>query len=351
MNTWKDFLTTQTFAYSRPADAATANLYQEWDLHLQKGGFLCDVANNGLILVEGADAASFLHAQLSNDIIRQPSDQARLAAYCSVKGRMLASFLTWKSGEQVFLQLPRDLVAPTQKRLSMFVLRAKAKLSDVSEQWVSLGLAGETAVTALAKWFAPFEQIYQRREHADASLGSVIRLPNSLGCERFQWTLPIASAAEIWQTLAQSLPCVASPIWDLYAIHSGVAKIEAQTVDQFVPQMVNYELVGGVNFKKGCYPGQEIVARSQYLGKLKRHMYLAHLEQPEEVLPGQEVFSSADPGQACGMVVNAAPNPRGGYDCLLELKSALIEAGEMRVAGGSACVELLPLPYPRTGEI
>ena len=336
MTTWTEFL-----AQFAPRESAT--LGTEWQAILAQG-YVCAPQFNGLLQVEGADAAQFLHNQLTNDVLRLDPQHARLAAYCNNKGRMLASFLIWQHDGKYCLQLPQDLLAGLQKKLQMFVLRAKAKLSDASAGTVCINLGGEAASQFLTHWFAPFSEALSKQDHADPAMGYVIRLPDSLGQAHYQWCLPEAGALALWPKLAAALTYVEANIADLIAVHSGVASIRAETVEKFVPQMINFELVGGINFKKGCYPGQEIVARSQYLGKLKRRLYLAHSVQALQI--GDEIFSDADPDQACGMVVNLAHNPAGGTDCLLELKVALAESRlTPRAVNTEAALQLLSLPY------
>ena len=306
-------------------------------------GFVAAVTSHGLIAVTGDDAATFLHNQLTNDVEHLGSDQARLAGYCSPKGRLQATFLVWRSAETIFLQLPRALQAPLQKRLSMFVLRAKAKLADVTDAHAVLGFGGAAAESALQAMFgtlpaAPYGKI-------DHELGTLIRLADTLGTPRYQWLTTPEKAQLAWPKLAGQLTPAGADGWQLAAIHAGVPDITASTQDQFVPQMVNFELLGGVNFKKGCYPGQEIVARSQYLGKLKRRAALAGIDAAAQA--GDEVFAVTDPGQPCGMVVNAAPNGAGGVDALVEIKLAALADGDIRL--GSAAGPVLrfqPMPYP-----
>lgn len=336
MTTWTEFL-----AQFTPRTSAT--LGPQWQATLADG-YLCAPQLNGVLQVEGADAAQFLHNQLTNDVLRLDPQHARLAGYCNNKGRMLASFLIWQHEGKYFLQLPRDLLAGLQKKLQMFVLRAKAKLSDASADMVCLGLGGQAASALLATEFAPLTEIWSKQAHSDPAMGYVIRLPDSLGQAHYQWLLPEPAALALWPKLNAALAYVEQNVWDLIAVHSGVASIRTETVEKFVPQMINFELVGGINFKKGCYPGQEIVARSQYLGKLKRRLFLAHSEQALQV--GNEIFSETDPGQACGMVVNIAHHPTGGTDCLVELKVALAESRlTPHAANTEAALQLLSLPY------
>ena len=309
-------------------------------------GFVAPVLDQGLIALDGEESAHFLHGQLTNDVEHLGADEARLAGYCSPKGRLLASFLMWRSGTSLLLQLPREIQPAVQKRLSMFVLRAKTKLSDASElpdHEVVIGLGGGLAEAVLQSWFEPLPaRPYSKISHP---LGTVIRLADAFGAPRYQWLMSAETAETVLPALEGKLLAGAGQAWQLSEIHAGVPQIAKATQEQFVPQMVNYELLGGVNFKKGCYPGQEIVARSQYLGKLKRRTTLVTIPDATAAA-GMEVFATADPEQPCGMIVNAAPNGNGGVDALVEMKLAAIEAGSVRLgsAEGTA-LTFLDMPY------
>ncbi|MDI1259148.1 folate-binding protein [Aquabacterium sp.] len=297
----------------------------------------------GIISAEGPDAASFLHGQLSQDVTGQSPHQARLAAFCSAKGRMLASFTIVKpEPETLWLLTDAQVLPAVLKRLSMFVMRAKARLSDAVGALSAVGLVGSQA----AQWLgdaAPAEP-WQASPHA-ASGGQVVRLPEVFGAPRWLWIGPLEAA----QALVQALPALPLASWQWLDVMSGVVRIEPPTVDQFVPQMVNYELVGGVHFQKGCYPGQEIVARSQYRGTLKRRTFLLHGHAP--IQAGQEVFSAADPGQPAGMVANAAaiPAPDGqagtAFSALVELKWQALEAGWHLGSADGPALALGTMPY------
>jgi folate-binding protein YgfZ len=309
-------------------------------------GFVAPITDLGLIALDGEESASFLHNQLTNDVEHLGLDEVRLAGYCSPKGRLLASFLMWRSASTIFLQLPRDIQPAIQKRLSMFVLRAKTKLSDASAlpgHQVVLGLGGGLAEAALQTWFdslpaKPFAKL-------DHPLGTLVRVADVFGAPRYQWQMSADTAQTVAPALADKLSVGGNDAWHLSEIHAGVPVIAKATQEQFVPQMVNFELLGGVNFKKGCYPGQEIVARSQYLGKLKRRTTLVSIADASAAA-GMEVFATADPEQPCGMIVNAAPNGNGGVDALVEMKLAAIEAASVRLgsAGGTA-LAFLDMPY------
>ena len=297
----------------------------------------------GVIRVQGDDAIKFLQGQLTQDFELVTGSQARLAAFCSAKGRMQASFIGIVAGPgDVLLVCSRDILAPTLKRLSMFVMRAKATLSDATAEFKLYGLAG----AALAPWIAPDSAPWAR-----ATVGAVhaVRLYNADAQPRALWIAP-ASEPEP-QGAAISLP-----LWHWGEVRSGVATITAPIVEAFVPQMLNYESVGGVNFKKGCYPGQEVVARSQFRGTLKRRAYVGHtLGEP---VVGQEVFQAPAP-QPVGMVVQAAAAPQGGFEVIVSLQTAAAaeavaagEAAPLRLGSTEgAPLQLQPLPYALLEDI
>lgn len=298
------------------------------------------LAHLGAIRAAGADAAAFLHGQLTNDFALLDTTRARLAGYCSAKGRLLASFTAWKtSADEVLLLCSADVLPATLKRLSMFVLRAKCKLTDATADLQRLGLTGPSA-TAWLGAAAP-AAIWGRTERDGAS---VVRLPDVASAARYLWVAPAGTAAP-------ALPALDLAAWRWGEVQSGVAAIEAPTVDQFVPQMLNYELIGGVDFKKGCYPGQEIVARSQYRGTIKRRTYLFFGAAPAAA--GQEIFHSADPGQPAGMVVNAVtlPGAPGGSSLLAEMKLAALNDGTLHLgAADGPLLTQAPMPYEVTTE-
>ncbi|UUE94369.1 CAF17-like 4Fe-4S cluster assembly/insertion protein YgfZ [Comamonas thiooxydans] len=304
------------------------------------------ISHLGVIRAVGADAASFLHGQLSNDFALLKFDQARLAAFCTAKGRMLASFIGFRlSADEIVLICDRSLLAPTLKRLSMFVLRAQCKLSDATADFALYGLAGQAAEQLAGKNAAAWALKQQGDAH-------VIALYPAAGNQRALWVGPAGQAPE-GQLLSEDL-------WQWSEVQSGVATLSAPVVDAFVPQMLNYESLGGVNFKKGCYPGQEVVARSQFRGTLKRRAYLVHAEQALSV--GQEVFSAEDLEQATGTVVQAAAAVQGGWDAIVSMQiasstrddlfaHAALAEGQSADPGKGIALQPLPLPYELLADI
>ena len=287
------------------------------------------LTDRGLIRARGADAVKFLQGQLTNDVASLAIGQARLAGFCSAKGRLQASFIVWKlAADELLLACAASVLPATLKRLSMFVLRAQCKLTDASAELPLHGVLGASAQALLGD--AP---VWAMRP---VDGGTVVRLPDVAGVVRCLVAAP-------------ALPSPASGLdaasWSELDVRSGIPMIEAATVDQFVPQMLNYEIVGGVDFQKGCYPGQEVVARSQYRGTIKRRMFL--FESEAVLAAGQEVFHSADAAQPAGMVVNAAPLRGGaGSVALVEVKLAALEGGSLHaVASDGAMLTRRELPY------
>lgn len=297
------------------------------------------LAHLGVIRAEGPDAASFLHGQLTQDFALLTPAEARLAALCTAKGRMIASFVGIRPApELILLVMSRDILAQTLKRLSMFVLRAKVKLGDASQDFALHGLCGTALVANGLDAMAP------PGRRVDAGPASVVSLYPADGVPRALWIAPVDAAAPVGDALEPST-------WRWSEVRSGIATLTAPVVEAFVPQMLNYESVGGVNFKKGCYPGQEVVARSQFRGTLKRRTYLVAADAAVDV--GQEVFAAPDAEQPVGTVVQSAPSPDGRWSALVSMQtSAATEAGPLHAgspAGPVLTVE--PLPYPLLADI
>ena len=290
----------------------------------------------GVIRASGPDAASFLQGQLTQDVVLLGLDTARLAAYCNPKGRMQASFIVVKTGaEELLLVCEQSVLAAVLKRLSMFVLRARCKLTDASGEFRLLGLAGPLPLLSDAAW--------TRADEAGAIVVSLLpALGQGLGLQIAAHDAPLPRS-----------PAIDAAHWQWLLVRSGLALVGQPCFEAFVPQMLNYESIGGVSFKKGCYPGQEVVARSQFRGTLKRRAHLLHAPGPLAV--GQALFHTQDPEQPCGLVAAAAPRPDGhGWDALASLQLASIEAAPDGLRAGSAAglpLALLPLPYPLLADV
>jgi folate-binding protein YgfZ len=302
------------------------------------GTIVADLSQLGIVAFSGVDAAAFLQGQLTNDVRQLHFDTAQWNGYCSAKGRLLGNFLMWRQGDDYLLQMSGDIRESVQKRLSMFIMRSHVRARDASDETVRLVVAGVNAGNAVAQAFGTLPDAPMKSVQTES--GCVVRV----GADKFVLSVQPDVAVRVWQTLTQTATPVGAPVWDGLRLNAGIPMITAATQDQFVPQMVNLEAIGGVSFQKGCYPGQEIVARSQYLGKLKRRMFLAHVGV--EAVPGDSLYSADMQGQASGMVVNAAPAAQGGFDLLAvaQVESAKSQVLHLKTADGAA-LALQPLPY------
>lgn len=301
---------------------------------------ISDISHLGLLRIEGEDSQSFLQGQFSNDVRDVSHSQAQYSSYCTPKGRMQASFLLWLNDDgNYYLQLPRETLVGLQKKLAMYVMRSKVKITDVSDEYVRFMVAGVEAKKAI-----------------EAILGgdapSSLRINQGVGFKvisleenRFEIVASAEQGQTLWTKLATHCKPVGSQCWDWLNIQAGIPVIYNATQEEFIPQMVNFELIGGVNFRKGCYPGQEIVARTQHLGKTKRRMYLAHIAASDAPQPGDPLFYAEGDGQA--RIVDAERSPQGGYDVLAVIPIAAVETGTIHWhSQDGPLLNFLALPYP-----
>jgi hypothetical protein len=295
----------------------------------------------GLIRAQGEDAAKFLHGQLTNDFSLMGLSEARLAGFCNSKGRLQASFIGFKLGpNDILLLCSLDLLPATLKRLSMFVMRAKLKLSDASAEFAVFGISGnalDSATKAIASYTS---KIWARHDFIH---GSLVNLYPADGVARALWVAPADAQPPAGDQLTPEQ-------WAWGEVRSGIATVSQPIFEALVPQMLNYESVGGVNFKKGCYPGQEVVARSQFRGTLKRRAYLATSIEP--IQAGNDLFAENEPTQPCGVVVQTAPAPTGGYAAIVSMQISAFEAGGVHaLSQDGPALTLTAPPYPLLADI
>jgi folate-binding protein YgfZ len=304
---------------------------------------LFDLSHLGLIAVQGADAVGFLQGQLSNDVRELSQTHVQWSSHCSLKGRMLANFLVMRIDDTIYLQFPRERVPDLLKRLRMFVLRSRVTLDDASDDLVRIALAGDCAADLLA---ARGLLIPDRDNGLALTDGiAVIRLTGPVS--RYEVIGTPEALAEHWNAFLATATPTNRDVWQLLDIRAGIPTIYDRTADAFVPQMANMQLIDGVSFNKGCYTGQEVVARMQYLGKLKRRMYLAEVESNAPPQPGDELFSSSTTSQqGSGTVVAASPLGGRRYEILAVVEVRSAESGEVRLSDHGRVLQFKALPYP-----
>jgi folate-binding protein YgfZ len=314
---------------------------------------LADLSHLGVISVQGEDAATFLQGQLTCDLRLVTEERSSLGAYLSPKGRALAVLRIHKRPEAYYLTLPGPLTQPIVRRLRMFVLRAKVLIEDASEAWVRLGLSGPHIERSLASRLGVFPHEVGAAVLQDGI--SILRIPGPHA--RVVLTAQDSDTmTRLWTGLRETATPVGRGAWELLDILAGIPEVYPETAEAFVPQMLNLQALGAISFTKGCYTGQEIVARTQYLGTLKRRMYRAQVEADTPPRPGQHLYVAGPQGQqSVGEVVASQAAPDGGCELLAVLLAESVEAGEVRLDSPQGPrLEFRKLPYtvePETAAV
>lgn len=332
---WMDFLCRQSLSgdhenFGDPAGELSA---------AAAGTIVAPLLDRRTIQVGGDDRVAFLHNLLTNDIEHLAVDQLRFAGLCTAKGRLLASLHVWHDADYLSLMVAADLRETLLKKLSMYVLRSKVRLSDTGDAVALLGLGGDTAAATIERLAGT---VPEPRHTAAIAGGRVLRLDT----DRFVLAVDPAGAIALWPSLTATARPAGPAAWRWLEIRAGQPTVVAATQEAFVPQMANFEIaeVAGLSFTKGCYPGQEVVARAQYIGKVKRRMYRARAATP--LTPGVELFSPETGSQHCGTLAVAAPTPAGGWECLAVIQNSAVATGEVHIgAPDGPRLEFLPLPY------
>ncbi|MHB1643568.1 MAG: CAF17-like 4Fe-4S cluster assembly/insertion protein YgfZ [Acidithiobacillus sp.] len=296
----------------------------------------------GLIHASGVDAEKFLQGQFSNDLRALASGHGQWSSYSTAKGRMIANFYVQRDGSGFWLSLADDMADTVIERLRKFRMMAKLEIKRGEPEFTLLAVHGNGAGELLGRTLGvALGNSGNSGVVRDDSI--ITRLPWA-DAEAFLIILPASRVEALSAKLAAAgARAGAAEDWRLWAIQAGVGMISRATTEKVIPQELNLEVLGGINFKKGCYPGQEIVARSHYLGKLKNQTYLVAASAPLQV--GEEIFCTSMGAQSIGIVINAAPDPRGGFAALAVLRAA--NAGESLMAGapGGTPLSLRKLPY------
>lgn len=341
---WKAFLIDAGAEYEDDLVAHYGNPEQELEI-VNSGLVFADLGHYGIIAVHGKDAGTFLQNQFCNDVSRVGEDTSQLNAYCNPKGRILGLFRLFRIDDTYYMRLPADTLDDVLQRLRRYVLRAAVTLEDVSGNFLCIGVSGETALQELTDAIGPVPGEVNQVMHQGELI--VVRVPGVH--PRFEiCATSLQAATGLWDSLNVRGAPVGLAAWRLTEIQAGLPVIVADTAGLFVPQMLNLQLVEGLSFKKGCYPGQEIVARMQYLGTLKRRMYLGRIAAGELPLPGAELFTADDATQAAGRIVDAQPHPDGGYLALAVIRITAADAGNLHLtssAGPPFRIEALPYAF------
>lgn len=310
------------------------------------GNTIMDLSQLGLIALHGEDTLNFMQNLFCNDVRDVTEQVSQLNAMCSAKGRIIANFRLFMRGDSYYIQLPIEQVEPILKKLQMYKLMSKVDIVDASNSFVRIGCSGPTIEEELSHIIKQLPSAVNDVEQQGKL--SLIRVPGKH--PRFELIGEVEEIKAAWQRLnVQSAP-VGSYQWQLHDILNGLPNIYQATSEAFVPQTANLHLINALSFTKGCYPGQEVVARSQYLGKLKRQMYLAHIDSESTAQPGDDVFN-LQTGETVGKVVDCQPSPDQGYELLAVLKISEAETQPLTLDTNSDVqLKMGKLPYQESDE-
>jgi folate-binding protein YgfZ len=339
---WKEFLQNAGAEFEEDCVATFGNPERERRI-IHTGDLFCDLSHFGIIAAYGDDAAEFLQGQFTNDINQVDEAHSQLSALCSPKGRMLCNFRIFRREQTYYLVLPYELLEAALSRLRMFVLRSKVTLEDASDALMGIGASGNKMVEHLG------DSVGKLPDNVDEAIEypgyTIIRVAGVV--PRYEIYGLLEPMKKLWQALDVHATPVGASTWELLNIQAGIPVITAASIDAYVPQMANMQLINGVSFTKGCYPGQEIVARMHYLGKLKRRMYRIGFEAHEQPTTGTPlVTESSTESQDIGTLLSAQQNPDGNYEALAVIQVKDAENSKLRVGDAKGPeVTILDLPY------
>ena len=339
---WKEFLQNAGAEFNEDCVASFGNPERERRI-AHTGELFCDLSHFGIIAAYGEDATEFLQAQFTNDISQVDETHTQLSALCSPKGRMLCSFRIFRREQTYYLVLPYELLEAALSRLRMFVLRSRVTLEDASDALIGIGASGNKMVEQLANISGSLPQnVDDAIEFKDYTIIRVAGLT-----PRYEIYGLLEAMKKLWQALDVHATPVGADVWELLNIQAGIPVITAASIDAYVPQMANLHLVNGVSFTKGCYPGQEIVARMHYLGKLKRRMYRIGFDAREKPATGTPlVTESSTESQDIGTILSAQQSPDGKYEALAVIQTQDAENSKLKLGDASGPdVSVLELPY------
>lgn len=342
MNTeWQEFLLSQNATiHNNCVSSFGATIDEEQSAYSKL--VLADLSHYALIEASGDDVVEFLQGQLTNDTKLINDKLSQLSAYCNPKGRILANFRIFKRNEHYLLSLPADTSEATLKRLRMFVMRSKVELIDSSDTLIHVGIAGMNAPAKLNELFKTLPQLTDEACYENDI--TLIKLAGEL--PRYEAYGSLQSIKQLWEQLQNEAQLIGENSWNLLTVRAAIPEIVAATVEEFVPQMVNLQAINSLSFTKGCYPGQEVVARMHYLGKLKRRLFHGYLDSDTLPQAGQAIYAAAENKEKAGQIVSASWSKDHKIELLAVLKIDKAEGGPLYLdSENQTAIEFLPLPY------
>ncbi|MDI1299524.1 folate-binding protein [Methylotenera sp.] len=336
-NDWQEYQFIQGAVFNNETVTSFGNIENEL-VCTQNQNIICDLSHLGLLEISGDDAVTFLQGQVTNDVRLLDDTHAHYTGYCSPKGRLLALFFAFSHNQKLHLEFNQKLLEPIAKRLKMFVMRSKVTINDVSDANVRIGLSGNNIPELLAPFFVTMPKLAY--ESMSTENGTIICLPNA-GMPRYQIICNTEQAKSLWQALKKDCKPVGKSCWEWLEIQAGIPDVYLSTQEEFVPQMLNLDALNAINYKKGCYTGQEIVARTHYLGKVKRRTQLAHIASDVSPAVGDDVMDANQ--QAIGKIVRSAQAVETGFVVLAECR--LENLAQSDIYWKNIALSIKQLPY------
>ncbi len=313
------------------------------DTELTEGSdIICDLSYFSTVVVAGGDATEVIQGQFTNDVNRVDEDHSQINAFCNNKGRMLANFRLFQNQQNYFLSIRSDLVESSIEHLQKYVLRAEVAIQDISEQLVHIGICGDNSETLLSPFINNLSSDIDSVSYNDNYIA--IRVAGKT--PRYEIFCSQEHAKTLWESLSEKTSVANSAYWDYLNIKNGLPFIDNKTRGEFVPQMVNMELINGVSFEKGCYTGQEIVARTHYLGKQKRRTYRIKITSDTAPKAGDQLATdTSTENQYTGTLVSVYQTAENEFEALAVIQIKSAESEKLKLKDADAEITVLELPY------
>jgi folate-binding protein YgfZ len=306
---------------------------------------ICDLSYFSTIVFAGGDAAEFIQGQFTNDVNKVDENNSQISGFCNNKGRMIANYRLFQHQQNYFISIRSDLVERSINHLQNYLLRAEVAIQDISEQLIHIGISGKNADTLLSTYIdnlnTDVDSVSSNEDYI------AVRVAGDV--PRYEIFCSFEHAIKLWQGLADKTKIVNTAYWDYLNIKNGLPFIDSHTSEEFVPQMANMELINGISFEKGCYTGQEIVARTHFLGKQKRRTYRINIISETEPKVGEQLATdTSTENQYTGTLVTLYPISENNYEALAVIQIKSAEEGKLKMKGSGAGVDVLDLPYSLT---
>jgi len=340
-NDWKEFLLKNGAKQDDKGLFVFNDTYSD-NQQADNEDIICDLSHFSTVVIAGGDAAEFIQGQFTNDVDKVDANNSQISGFCNNKGRLIANFHLFQNQQNYFISIKSDLVERSISHLQNYVLRAEVAIQDISEQLIHIGISGKNAGSLLA----PFIDNLSTTVDSVSSNDNYIAICVAGNTPRYEIFCSFEHAKTLWQTITGKAKVVNGVYWDYLNIQNGLPFIDNNTSEEFVPQMTNMDLINGISFEKGCYTGQEIVARTHYLGKQKRRTYRIKITSETEPETGEQLATaSSTENQYIGTLVTVYSVSENEYEALAVIQIKSVQEENLKLKNTGSDVVLLDLPY------